>query len=119
QGLVARLIREQVEGSEILALSVNTARVHNARTFLAAAEAILAVQKSERCLTAAEGIGQLQAELAGLLGTLGERTDAESRLAGRGGQPPEPGEPGASATGAGEPQDEARLAAAARVLAPH
>jgi histidine ammonia-lyase len=109
QGLVARLIREQVEGSEILALPVNTARVHNAHTFLAAAEAILALQKSERCLTAAEGIGHLRADLARLLGTLGERLDAEVRMASRGRQPPEKV----------EPEDEALRGAAARVLARH
>ncbi len=67
---VARLIREQVAGSEILALPVNTARVHNAQTFLAEAETILSREKSERCLTAADGIRELRARLDGLLAAL-------------------------------------------------
>ncbi len=73
QSAVARIIREQIDGSEILALPVNTARVHTARTFLGEAETVLAREKSERCLTAAEGIHQLRADLADLLGSLPER----------------------------------------------
>src|SRR5439155_25315419 len=95
---VARIIREQIDGSEILALPVNTARVHTARTFLGEAEAILGREKSERCLTAAEGIYQLRADLAELLGSLRERIDREV------------------GPGDGDSEEEVRRAAGARVL---
>ncbi|HKB38106.1 MAG TPA: histidine ammonia-lyase [Gemmataceae bacterium] len=98
QSAIARLIREQLDGSEILALPINTARVHTARTFLREAEAVLGREKSERCLTAAEGIGQLRADLAGLLDSLPEHIDREIR------------------TTDGESEEEVHRAAGARVL---
>jgi histidine ammonia-lyase len=98
QSAVARLIRKQLEGSEILALPVNTARVRTARTFLGEAEAILGREKSERCLTAAEGIHQLRVDLADLLGSLRERIDHEVSL------------------GDGDRDEEVHRAAGARVL---
>jgi histidine ammonia-lyase len=103
QVAVARAIRRQLEGSEILALPVNTARVHTAGTFLEAAESVLGRETSERCLTAAEGISNLRGELSALLGAVRERIDMELGRVRSG----------------GEPEDEARRAAAARVLARH
>lgn len=76
---VARTLRRQLEGSEILALPMNTARLHNANTFLEEAERILRAEDTERCQTAAEGIGHLQAGLAELLGSVREWIEQEVR----------------------------------------
>jgi histidine ammonia-lyase len=76
---VARAIRNSIEGSEILALPVNTARLHNAQVFLEAAEGILGRESGERCLTAAQAIGALQSELHELLVSLHARIETEVR----------------------------------------
>jgi histidine ammonia-lyase len=64
---VAREISRIIEKSEILALPINTARLHNARTFFDEAEKILNTENNERCQTAAEGIRRLKLELVKLL----------------------------------------------------
>jgi histidine ammonia-lyase len=70
---VAQIIARQLQGSDILALPVNTARLNNAQKYLAAAEQGLreAAARCEsesgrdRCLAGCESIQRLAASLAG------------------------------------------------------
>jgi histidine ammonia-lyase len=77
QSIVAAAIRKQIEGSEILELPVNTARLHNALAFLTTAQAILAGETNERCLAAAQRIEKLAGEFADLLASVSQHLDAE------------------------------------------
>ena len=85
----ARVILQQTEHSEILSLPINTARLHNTDTFLQEAERLLSREKTERCLTAAQGIQDLSKDLTDLLGSARERIEARITQMRR----PEPVEP--------------------------
>jgi histidine ammonia-lyase len=104
QSEVARVVRNQIHGSEILELPVNTARLRNAQTFLQAAEAILGGEDTERCLTAAQAIEELRRELGQLMGSLRERIEAELHA-----RPP-------VARLDGDLEDEVRRRAGARIM---